>query len=47
MVEHFVYTENVSGSSPLLFNLKKNIIMSTINQLFLKKQKRLEKKKKN
>ncbi len=44
MVEYFVYTENVSGSSPLLLIYKN---MSTINQLFLKKQKRLKKKKIN
>jgi small subunit ribosomal protein S12 len=44
LVEYFVYTENVSGSSPLLLIYKN---MSTINQLFLKKQKRLKKKKIN
>jgi small subunit ribosomal protein S12 len=49
LVEHFVYTENVSGSSPLLFKNKNQLflIMSTINQLFLQKQKRLKKKKRN
>ena len=53
MVEYFVYTENVSGSNPLLFKPKINLldnfilIMSTINQLFLQKQKRLSKKKRN
>jgi small subunit ribosomal protein S12 len=53
LVEYFVYTENASGSNPLLFKIEINLlgnfilIMSTINQLFLQKQKRLSKKKRN
>ena len=53
MAEYFVYTENVSGSNPLLpiinlyIILLKTFFMTTINQLFLQKQKRLKKKKIN
>ena len=46
MAEYFVYTENVSGSNPLL-PIYIIFIMTTLNQLFLKKQKRLKKKKIN